>query len=73
MTKPKPIGTHPHAGQLAVVVSFRVVDRDVSPMDLEADIEELLDAIGYHLVQRSIAVRVIGAGGEASEMEGEGP
>ena len=76
--KPKPITDHPHAGELEWVVAFRT-----APVPLDAR-ESLKAAIRIHLGSYrvdltavlndvSVAVRVIGAGGEASEMEGEGP
>ena len=72
--KRKPIGAHPHAGQLAIVVSFRL---QTNTEDREAVGRHFRQLFGPTLIRPTwtmadldVAVRVIGAEGEASIHQG---
>ena len=69
--QPKPIGAHPHAGQLAVVISFRL-DGPQGPQTATEHFYGMFPYMlhqGWEFADLDVAVRVIGAAGEASEHE----
>ena len=78
-SKPKPIRDFPHQGQLQVVASFRAapapgVTRAAFERVMAAHIRELRHAaVVAVLADLDVAVRVIGADGERSEIEGGTP
>ena len=63
----KPIGDDPHAGQLAVVVSFRI-EEPLDPKRVKASLGRNIPNIyGWEMHDLDVAVRVIGAAGEKSQ------
>jgi hypothetical protein len=78
VTKPKPIGPDPaRDGRHQFVVSFRLKGTLRQPTFAAEALREALQAwaASYSdgLAGLSVATRVIGAQGEQSQMEGEGP